>query len=60
MSFVLDFLPEAGAKAECITGEYEARVPAFDVRFRRKWRARVQPSCSIHCYGGSAPVAIGA
>ena len=25
MSFVLEFLPEASAEVECLTGDYEAR-----------------------------------
>lgn len=28
MSFVLEFLPEAAAEVECVTGDYEARVAA--------------------------------
>ena len=36
MSFVLDFLPEATAEAECITGDYEARVPGLGVRLREE------------------------
>ena len=35
MSYVLDFLPEASAELECITGDYEARVPGLGVRFRK-------------------------
>ena len=34
MSFVLEFLPEAFAEIECVTGDYEARVPGLGVRFR--------------------------
>lgn len=35
MSFVLEFLPEASAEVECVTGQYEARVPGLGVRFRQ-------------------------
>ena len=34
MSLVLEFLPEAAAEVECVTGDYEARVPGLGVRFR--------------------------
>jgi plasmid stabilization system protein ParE len=34
MSLVLEFLPEATAEVECVTGDYEARVPDLGVRFR--------------------------
>jgi plasmid stabilization system protein ParE len=34
MSFVLEFLPEASAEVECITGDYEARSPGLGIRFR--------------------------
>jgi plasmid stabilization system protein ParE len=33
---VLDFLPEAAAEVECVTGDYEARVPGLGVRFREE------------------------
>ena len=29
MSLVLEFLPEAAAEVECITGDYEARAAAW-------------------------------
>lgn len=35
MSFVLEFLPEAHAEVECVTGDYEARVAGLGVRFRQ-------------------------
>ncbi len=34
MNLVLEFLPEAQAEAECVTGDYEVRVPGLGVRFR--------------------------
>jgi plasmid stabilization system protein ParE len=34
MSFVLEFLREAAAEVECVTGDYEARVVGLGVRFR--------------------------
>ena len=34
MSLVLEFLPEAQAEVECVTGDYEARVHGLGVRFR--------------------------
>ena len=36
MSLVLEFLPEARAEVECVTGDYEARVPGLGVRFREE------------------------
>jgi plasmid stabilization system protein ParE len=36
MSLVLEFLPEAQAELECVTGDYEARVPGLGVRFREE------------------------
>lgn len=36
MSFVLEFLPEASAEVECVTGDYEARLIGLGVRFRRE------------------------
>jgi plasmid stabilization system protein ParE len=34
MSLILEFLPEAKAEVECVTGDYEARVSGLGVRFR--------------------------
>ena len=34
MSFNLEFLPEAVAEMECVTGDYEARTTGLGVRFR--------------------------
>jgi toxin ParE1/3/4 len=34
MNVVLEFLPEAVAEVQCVTGDYEARVPGLGVRFR--------------------------
>jgi plasmid stabilization system protein ParE len=34
VSLALDFLPEAAAEVECITGDYEARATGLGVRFR--------------------------
>ena len=42
MTSVLEFLPEAAAEAQCITGDYEAKVPGLGVRFR----VEVESSCS--------------
>ncbi len=42
MSFVLEFLPEASAELECVTGDYEARTPGLGVRFRRE----VESACA--------------
>ena len=36
MSLVLEFLPEAQAEVECVTGDYEARAPGLGVRFREE------------------------
>jgi hypothetical protein len=36
MSFILEFLPEASAEADCVAGDYEARIPGLGVRFRRE------------------------
>lgn len=42
MSFVLDFLPEAAAEAECIAGDYEARSAGLGSRFR----AEIESACA--------------
>ena len=39
MSFVLEFLPEAYAEAECVTGDYEARSSGLGVRFRSEFES---------------------
>lgn len=36
MSLVLQFLPEAFAEVECVTGDYEARSPGLGLRFRHE------------------------
>ena len=41
MSFVLEFLPEASAEVECVTGDYEARSVGLGARFR----AEVESAC---------------
>ncbi|MDA1276627.1 MAG: hypothetical protein O2960_21625 [Verrucomicrobia bacterium] len=42
MSFVLEFLLEAFAEAECVTGDYEARSAGLGSRFR----AEVESACA--------------
>ena len=42
MSHVLEFLPEAFAEVECVTGDYEARTPGLGARFR----AEVESACA--------------
>ena len=42
MSFRLEFLPEASAEVECVTGDYEARVVGLGVRFR----SEVESACA--------------
>ena len=42
MSFVLEFLPEASAEVECITGDYEARSAGLGSRFR----AEIESVCA--------------
>ena len=42
MSFVLDFLPEASAEVECVTGDYEARSVGLCARFR----SEVESACA--------------
>ncbi len=34
MSLVLEFLPDASAEVECVTGDYEARAAGLGARFR--------------------------
>ncbi len=42
MSFLLEFLPEASAEVECVTGDYEARSVALGARFR----SEVESACA--------------
>ena len=42
MSFVLEFLPEASAEVECVTGDYEARSTGLGARFR----AEIESACA--------------
>ena len=42
MSFVLEFLPEAAAEVQCVTGDYEAKVPGLGIRFRTE----IEISCT--------------
>ena len=42
MSLALEFLPEASAEVECVTGDYEARVSGLGFRFRET----VESSCA--------------
>lgn len=42
MSFVLEFLPEASAEVECVTGDYEARSAGLGARFR----VEVESACA--------------
>jgi plasmid stabilization system protein ParE len=42
MSFRLEFLPEASAEVECVTGDYEARVVGLGARFR----SEVESACA--------------
>ena len=42
MSFVLEFLAEAAAEVECITGDYEARIAGLGSRFR----AEIESVCA--------------
>lgn len=42
MSFILEFLPEAFAEVECVTGDYEARAAGLGARFR----AEIESACA--------------
>jgi plasmid stabilization system protein ParE len=42
MSFRLEFLPEASAEVECVTGDYEARAVGLGARFR----SEVESACA--------------
>ena len=42
MSFRLEFLPEASAEVECVTGDYEARSVRLGLRFR----AEIESACA--------------
>jgi hypothetical protein len=42
VSVVLEFLPEAFAEVECVTGDYEARAIGLGARFRTE----VESVCS--------------
>lgn len=42
MSLALEFLPEAAAEVQCVTGDYEAKVPGLGVRFR----CEVETACA--------------
>ena len=42
MSFLLEFLPEASAEVECVTGDYEAGSVGLGARFR----SEVESACA--------------
>ena len=42
MSLVLEFVAEASAELECVTGDYEAKVPGLGIRFREE----VETACA--------------
>ena len=42
MSFLLEFLSEASAEVECVTGDYEARSVGLGARFR----SEVESACA--------------
>ena len=42
MSYLLEFLPEASAEVECVTGDYEARSVGLGARFR----SEVESACA--------------
>ena len=42
MSFLLEFLAEASAEVECVTGDYEARSVGLGARFR----SEVESACA--------------
>lgn len=42
MSFLLEFLREASAEVECVTGDYEARCIGLGTRFR----AEMESACA--------------
>ena len=42
MNLVLEFLPEAAAELQCVTGDYEAKISGLGVRFRTE----VETSCA--------------
>lgn len=41
MNTTLEFHPEAAAEVQCVTGDYDAKVPGLGVRFRTE----VESSC---------------
>ena len=45
MNFTLEFLPEASAELECVTGDYEAVEPGLGARFRRE----IETACDDIC-----------
>jgi plasmid stabilization system protein ParE len=42
MNLILEFHPEAEAEVQCVTGDYEAKVPGLGARFRHE----VEDACS--------------
>jgi len=42
MNLIREFHPEAGAEVQCITGDYEGKVPGLGARFRHE----VEDACS--------------
>jgi hypothetical protein len=60
MSFVLEFLPEAFAEIECVTGDYEARAVGLGARFRREVESACAAIVQLRCFGDCVRQAIGA
>lgn len=42
MNLILEFHPEAAAEVQCITGDYEAKLPGLGARFRHE----IEDACS--------------
>lgn len=55
MNLVLEFLPEAEAEAQCVTGDYEAKVPGLGARFRHE----LEDACSAMVQHPAALAAAG-
>ena len=59
MNTMLEFHPEAAAEVQCVTGDYDAKVPSLGFVSARRWRVLARRSFSFLYFGESVRGAIG-